>query len=279
VRETDDYYPYGELIPSTPNTGDINKFTGKERDAESGLDNFGARYNASTMGRFMTPDWAAKPTSVPYAQFGDPQSLNLYTYVRNHPISQSDPDGHTCADPITCGIEIGGSIGTVVEPGGGTVVGAGVGLVIGGVLDIGIISYGVYKHFHPKQNQTGPKQPKSNPWQGKPGETSETTQPDGTPKQTRRYGPDGYPDVDVDRGHGHDGAPDPHAHDIGRPSDGSPPTFQDRGPARPLQPTDPQPQQQPQQTAPQQTPPQPPPQQTPPQPPPDQPPPGSNAPE
>jgi RHS repeat-associated protein len=28
------------------------KFTGKERDSESGLDNFGARYYASTMGRF-----------------------------------------------------------------------------------------------------------------------------------------------------------------------------------------------------------------------------------
>jgi RHS repeat-associated protein len=32
------------------------KFTGKERDSESGLDNFGARYDASTMGVFMTPD-------------------------------------------------------------------------------------------------------------------------------------------------------------------------------------------------------------------------------
>ncbi len=38
--------------------GDLpqHKFTGKERDSESGLDNFGARYNSSTMGRFMTPD-------------------------------------------------------------------------------------------------------------------------------------------------------------------------------------------------------------------------------
>ena len=43
------------------------KFTGKERDTESNLDEFGARYYASTMGRFMTPDWAAKPISVPYA--------------------------------------------------------------------------------------------------------------------------------------------------------------------------------------------------------------------
>jgi len=34
----------------------VHKFTGKERDMESGLDNFGARYDASTMGRFMTPD-------------------------------------------------------------------------------------------------------------------------------------------------------------------------------------------------------------------------------
>ena len=45
------------------------------------MDNFGARYDASSLGRFMTPDWAAKPTTVPYASFGDPQTLNLYTYV------------------------------------------------------------------------------------------------------------------------------------------------------------------------------------------------------
>jgi RHS repeat-associated protein len=70
------------------------KFTGKERDSESNLDEFGARYYASTMGRFMTPDWAARPTAVPYAVFGDPQSLNLYTFVRNDPVSRADADGH-----------------------------------------------------------------------------------------------------------------------------------------------------------------------------------------
>jgi len=42
------------------------KYTGKERDTESGLDMFGARYYGSSLGRFMTPDWAAKPTNVPY---------------------------------------------------------------------------------------------------------------------------------------------------------------------------------------------------------------------
>ena len=36
-----------------------SRCTGKERDSESGLDNFGARYDASSLGRFMTPDWSA----------------------------------------------------------------------------------------------------------------------------------------------------------------------------------------------------------------------------
>jgi RHS repeat-associated protein len=75
-----------------------HKFTGKERDPESGLDMFGARYYGSSLGRFMTPDWAAKPIAVPYAMFGDPQSLNLYSYVRNNPLAKADADGHCPAD-------------------------------------------------------------------------------------------------------------------------------------------------------------------------------------
>jgi len=73
------------------------KFTGKERDAESNLDEFGARHYASPLGRFMTPDWAEKPIDVPYANFGNPQSLNLYGYVNNNPTTTADPDGH-CPD-------------------------------------------------------------------------------------------------------------------------------------------------------------------------------------
>jgi hypothetical protein len=42
----------------------------------------------------MMPDWSAKPQGVPYAVVGDPQSLNLYSYVRNNPTSFYDPDGH-----------------------------------------------------------------------------------------------------------------------------------------------------------------------------------------
>jgi soluble lytic murein transglycosylase-like protein len=46
----------------------------------------------------MTPDWDAKPTSVPYASFGDPQTLNLYSYVENGPLNRVDADGHTNYD-------------------------------------------------------------------------------------------------------------------------------------------------------------------------------------
>jgi len=95
-----DYYPYGGEQPICANLGDQNyKFTGKERDAESGNDYFGARYYRSSLGRFMTPDWAAKPTDVPYANFGNPQSLNLYSYVENNPLTITDPDGHDGGGP------------------------------------------------------------------------------------------------------------------------------------------------------------------------------------
>ncbi len=69
-------------------------FPGKERDTESGLDYFGARYYASTMGRWMSPDWSAKADPLPYAKLNDPQSLNLYSYVGNNPLSNVDRDGH-----------------------------------------------------------------------------------------------------------------------------------------------------------------------------------------
>jgi RHS repeat-associated protein len=69
-------------------------YTGKERDTESGNDYFGARYYASNMGRFMSPDWSAQEEPVPYAKIDNPQSLNLYSYVYDNPLGGVDPDGH-----------------------------------------------------------------------------------------------------------------------------------------------------------------------------------------
>ena len=65
------------------------KFTGKERDSESGLDNFGARYFGSSLGRFQTPD----PVFMNIMRVMDPQRLNLYAYGRNNPLVYTDPTG------------------------------------------------------------------------------------------------------------------------------------------------------------------------------------------
>jgi RHS repeat-associated protein len=95
--------PFGEDLTCTGAEVTPIHFTGKERDTESGLDNFGARYFGSTMGRFMSPDWSAKAEPVPYAKLADPQSLNLYAYVGNNPLSRIDADGHYEVNASNCG--------------------------------------------------------------------------------------------------------------------------------------------------------------------------------
>src|SRR5258708_8945347 len=55
----------------------------------------------------MSPDWAAQATSVPYEEFGDPQSLNLCSYVRNSPVVRVDADGHQINDFNNMGFQNG----------------------------------------------------------------------------------------------------------------------------------------------------------------------------
>lgn len=64
------------------------QFTGKERDAETGLDYFGARYMPSAQGRFTSPD----PLGAAAGREADSKSWNLYAYGRNNPLNV-DPLG------------------------------------------------------------------------------------------------------------------------------------------------------------------------------------------
>jgi RHS repeat-associated protein len=92
-----DYLPFGEelFVGSGNRTtgqgyvadGVRQKFTGQERDLETGLDYFIARYHASVQGRFISPDSVAGSTL-------NPQTLNLYAYVQNNPLKFTDPTGH-----------------------------------------------------------------------------------------------------------------------------------------------------------------------------------------
>jgi RHS repeat-associated protein len=94
IKAESDYYPWGGELQFVNNDSNDYKFTGKKRDTETGLDYFGARYYSNGLGRWVSADWSATPVPVPYADFGDPQSFNLYSYVRNVPTSFVDPNGH-----------------------------------------------------------------------------------------------------------------------------------------------------------------------------------------
>jgi RHS repeat-associated protein len=106
TQDTSTTLPAAYLFSAASNYRTVS--TGKERDAESGNDYFGARYYASTMGRFLSPDWSAKEEPVPYAKLDDPQTLNLYSYVQNNPLSRVDKDGHIAGvdDAVEAGIVI-----------------------------------------------------------------------------------------------------------------------------------------------------------------------------
>ena len=82
-------------------------YTGKERDTESGLDYFGARYYGSSMGRFMSPD----PMNLTDERLMNPSNtLNKYAYAANNPLKYVDPDGKD----ITYFYDPGGTAGHAV---------------------------------------------------------------------------------------------------------------------------------------------------------------------
>jgi RHS repeat-associated protein len=91
-----DYFPWGGAVPSvgTSTSNNHYKFTGKERDSETGLDYFGARYYSNGLGRWISADWSATPVPVPFAHLDNPETLNLYGYVGNNPTSGIDAAGH-----------------------------------------------------------------------------------------------------------------------------------------------------------------------------------------
>jgi RHS repeat-associated protein len=88
IKSESDYYPWGGELQFLSNDSNHYKFTGKERDAESGMDYFGARYYSNSLGRFVTTD-----PLMASARVSDPQTWNRYSYARNNPERFLDPTG------------------------------------------------------------------------------------------------------------------------------------------------------------------------------------------
>jgi RHS repeat-associated protein len=86
VKEEDYYLSFGKTR-GTDTWFSKRKFTGQEKDQETGLYYYGARYYDPAVGRFISPD---SIVSDPI----NPQSLNRYTYVLNNPLRYTDPTGY-----------------------------------------------------------------------------------------------------------------------------------------------------------------------------------------
>jgi RHS repeat-associated protein len=89
----EEYYPFGSTsYQAGPNAAEVSlkqyRYTGKERDSETGLYYFGARYYASWLGRWTSCDPA-----------GTIDGHNLYVYVRCNPVRSSDQTGLQTTDP------------------------------------------------------------------------------------------------------------------------------------------------------------------------------------
>jgi RHS repeat-associated protein len=141
--------PFGDFqSQSGPGTDPSEEhFTSKPRDPNSNLDYFGARYYNSNLGRFMSPDSGDGGDSDP----SNPQSWNLYSYVQNNPLTNTDPDGHDCVTQTrtsdttefvsvsggTCSGSVGDGQSQTYVPGTVT----GISVNGGNSLDIGYNSY------------------------------------------------------------------------------------------------------------------------------------------
>jgi RHS repeat-associated protein len=89
VAARHDFMPFGEEVSPQIPPQDKRLFTGKERDAETAMDYFGARYYQADLGRFSTVD----PELNVKGALVDPRRWNRFSYVANNPLKYTDPDG------------------------------------------------------------------------------------------------------------------------------------------------------------------------------------------
>lgn len=103
-----DYKPFGEEYAIDATQENNRRFVGKERDAETGLDYFGARYLSTTTGRFLAVDPVRAVDGgsgqINASIIANPQRLNSYAYSLNNPYRYVDPDGRA-----VWGVNLGGS--------------------------------------------------------------------------------------------------------------------------------------------------------------------------
>jgi RHS repeat-associated protein len=226
-----DYKPFGEENSTSGSAANDRRFVGKEKDEETGLSYFGARYENAKIGRFIAPDpvRAVDPRSSKTNEqlLLNPQRLNTYAYGLNNPYRYVDPDGKFVflIPAIIAGAEYtaGWMLGDMIF-----------------AYAAGQVAQNIYKDSNAKGNSSvepGSRQKNRIPDNGEP-DTVGWNKPGTTGK---KYGKDGMVEKELNKGHQgtnvpeverddhiHDHKPNPH-HPNGQPTrePGRAPTAQD----------------------------------------------------
>ncbi|WP_458131709.1 RHS repeat-associated core domain-containing protein [Pseudomonas sp. R3-41] len=240
----ENYKPYGDkLNRSAPSSSNKIGYHGKAYDDATGLSYMGARYYDPVLGRFMGID----PVDF---QTDNLHSFNRYAYTNNNPYKYVDPDGRFAFLVVPAFYALTAlagalTVNTMLNGGGGQ---TGDDFSFGGspgsATQISNVPTSTNYYNEKSESGGGDKQSDSKsdkgertrgrPWTGEPGSTTDRD----AGGNARRYGNDGFPEVDYDDphpneagvGNGH------HTHNWDRPADGSPPTYKDRNVSTPYSP-------------------------------------------
>ena len=134
VNETANYafgFARNEFLPR--NLREPYGFTQKERDGESGLNYFEARFQVATVGRFASVDCLS--VTMKASQLSDPQGLSFYAYCRSRPFVRDDPTG--CEDNWTRavgGMKVLGGAAETISGAGCVYATAGLGAIACGAI-------------------------------------------------------------------------------------------------------------------------------------------------
>ncbi|RKK83345.1 hypothetical protein BFJ68_g15697 [Fusarium oxysporum] len=183
----EEFFPFGSTsYHATTSQTEIPKryrYAGKERDDETGLDYYGARYYAPWLGRWISPDPA-----------GPVDGLNLFVFVRNNPISKGD-DGGKFAWALAAAPLIGEALlatGTAIV----AVVSSPVTIGVVAVVGVGVLATVAYQNYQERKEEETHTDRRRLPDEWEP-----TTKPDIRPEPTvprpapPRPGPQPTPDV------------------------------------------------------------------------------------